>query len=258
MIDVAHDRHDRRARLQVRIFVGFAAEADLDVCFRNAFDGVTKLRCDQLGRVRIDNVIAAQHLALLDHELHHVRDPLVHAAGEVLQGDRFRQGDFDRNLLAAVAAAHLALTLALAGTAHGRQRTLTVCIVAKGRSDGQLAASAFPCIAAAGSRFAGAFPGAVILDGLAAALAAASLIIVRWTDHFGRGSVNAWTRLGGTLDHGFARSRFRGLSGLFLSLAPRFRLFAFTPLCQLAFLLRTQALLGGLPRLELPGTGILF
>ena len=227
MVDVAHDGHDWGARLQVGIVIGVTAKADFDVCFRDALNGVAKLGRDEFCGVGVNDVVAAQHLALLDHELHNVGNALVHAACEVLQGDRFRQRDFDGNFLAAVGAAHLAFTLALTGAADGGQGTLAVSVVAKRGSDGQLALAACTRIAAARSGFAGTVTGAVVLDDLTAALAAAGIIILNRHCGCGRCRFGARTGLDGAINHGFARRRFGGLAGFFLGLPAGFGLFAF-------------------------------
>ena len=57
MVDVAHDGHDRRARLQLRRIVGGVEHAFLDVGFGDALDGVAKFLGDELRGVGVDHVV---------------------------------------------------------------------------------------------------------------------------------------------------------------------------------------------------------
>ncbi len=54
VIDMAHDRDDRGARLQHVGLVGLAAQADLDIGLGDAAHAVAELADDQLGGVGVD------------------------------------------------------------------------------------------------------------------------------------------------------------------------------------------------------------
>ena len=56
VVDVAHDRDDRRPRHRRAVFVGPVEEALFDVGFGDALDGVAHFLGDQLGGVGVDHV----------------------------------------------------------------------------------------------------------------------------------------------------------------------------------------------------------
>ena len=118
MVDMAHDGHDRGARFQILRIIFATFQTDLDIRLRNALHCVAEFLGNQFCGVRIDNVISAQHFALLDHEFHDVTDALIHPPGKVLQRDRFWQGHLDGDLFALVVSAGAALTFAFTGTAQ--------------------------------------------------------------------------------------------------------------------------------------------
>ena len=68
MVDVAHDGHDRRARLQRCRLVGGIEQAFLDVGFRHAADRVAHFFGDQLRGIGVDHVVDRHHLALLHQQ----------------------------------------------------------------------------------------------------------------------------------------------------------------------------------------------
>ena len=94
VVDVAHDGHDRRARLQVLVGVDFAGEALFDVGFGDALDGVAVLGGDQFGGVGVELVALLQHLALAHHELDDVGHAHGHPVRQFLDRDGFRDDDF--------------------------------------------------------------------------------------------------------------------------------------------------------------------
>ena len=94
VVDVTHDGHDRRARLERRRIVGDVEHAFLDVGFGDALDGVAEFLGDELGGVGVDHVVDRRHLALLHQDLDDVDRALGHAVGELLDGDRLRDRHF--------------------------------------------------------------------------------------------------------------------------------------------------------------------
>jgi hypothetical protein len=94
VVDVTHDGHDRRTRLEVFRRVRRIEQAFDNVGGRHALDGVAHFFGDQLCGVGIDEVGDQLHLALLHQELDHIDPALGHACGEFLNRDRFRDDDF--------------------------------------------------------------------------------------------------------------------------------------------------------------------
>ena len=88
VVDMAHDRHDRRARDQGLVRVRRVEQAFLDVGFGDALDGVAHLLGHELGGVGVDHVGDLVHRALLHQQADDVDAPLGHAVGEFLDGDR--------------------------------------------------------------------------------------------------------------------------------------------------------------------------
>src|SRR5262245_19465612 len=94
VVDVTHDGHDRRARLERRRVVGRVEQTFLHVGLRDALDGVAEFLGDELGGIGIDHVGDLEHLALLHQDRDHGARGLGHAVGEFLDGDRLRDGHF--------------------------------------------------------------------------------------------------------------------------------------------------------------------
>ncbi len=98
VVDMAHDGDHRRARQQIRRVVRRVEQAFFHVGFRHAANGVAKFFGDQLRGVGVDRVVDLRHLALLHQQADHIDRALGHAVGEVLNGDRLRDGDFAHEL----------------------------------------------------------------------------------------------------------------------------------------------------------------
>ncbi len=110
VIDVAHDRDDRRTGIEILLQIRLVGgQALFDIRLGDAADRVAHLLGDELGRVRIDHVGDLVDLALLHEHADHVHRPLRHAVGELLDGDRLG----DRHL-----AGQLLLLLDLPPAAH--------------------------------------------------------------------------------------------------------------------------------------------
>ena len=89
VVDMAHNRDHRRARLQ-RVLRIVLARHNIDVGVRNAPDAVTELLDQQLGGVRIDGLVDGDHHVHLEQGLHQVRALFGHAVGEFGHRDRLR------------------------------------------------------------------------------------------------------------------------------------------------------------------------
>ena len=107
VVDMAHDRDDRGARLQHVGLVGLAAHADLDVGFGDAAHPVAEFGDDQLGGVGVDRLVDRRHHAHAHQRLDHVGAALGHAVGQFLDRDRLGDDDVahDLRLLAGCACA---------------------------------------------------------------------------------------------------------------------------------------------------------
>ena len=140
MVDVTHDRDDRRPRNRRADIVGTFEQTFLNVGFGHALDGMTHVLGDDLGGVGVQRVGQCDHLALAHQELDDVNRALGHAVGEFLNGDRFRQHDFARDLLLGVL---LPVPLeALRSAAERRDGACALLLRRGGRRDGQATAAA--------------------------------------------------------------------------------------------------------------------
>ncbi len=139
---MTHDRDDWWTSNEILRIVISTFKANFHVGFRHALHAVSKLFSDQFGSIRIDNIVAAQHIALLHHEFHDVCDPLIHPTGKVLQRDGFRQRHLYRELFRLLIA-HAPFALTFASTLYGGEGALAIAIVAKRRSNGQFSATSF-------------------------------------------------------------------------------------------------------------------
>ena len=63
VVDMAHHRNDRRARLQRLFAVLLAAQADLDIGLGNPAQPVAELGDDELGGVGVDDLVDRRHHA---------------------------------------------------------------------------------------------------------------------------------------------------------------------------------------------------
>ena len=98
MVDVAHDRDDRRTRREIDVDVGRVEQAFLDVGFGDALDRVAHLFRDELRRISVDDVVDLMHLALLHQQADDVDRALRHAVREFLNGDRLGKDHLAQNL----------------------------------------------------------------------------------------------------------------------------------------------------------------
>ncbi len=105
VIDMAHDRDDRRARLERLVLVGRIEQAFLDVGFGDALDGMAEFFGNELGGIRVDHVGDLAHLALAHQQLDHVDTALGHAVRQFLDRDRLGQHDFAGELFLLIAGA---------------------------------------------------------------------------------------------------------------------------------------------------------
>ena len=118
VIDMAHDRDHRRARLQRTGLIDIGRGIDIDIAFRHALDVVAEFLDQQFGRVLVDDVVARDRHAHLEQRPHQIGALFGHPVGEFLHGDRLGHDDiahllFARLLLAGEMGAPLLFTRAL-------------------------------------------------------------------------------------------------------------------------------------------------
>ena len=148
VVDMAHDRHDRRARLQILGVVVGADETFLDIGLRDAPRRMPELLGDELGRVGIDHIGDLMHLAVLHQIFDDVDAALGHAVGEFLDGDDFGDHHVALNLGLRLRTGDLLLLALLAALQRGKA-ALTLLLVER-VDDGE--ASPDPALFAAAGR----------------------------------------------------------------------------------------------------------
>ena len=152
VVDMAHDRDHRRARLQ-RLGahrrprpMSMSTSPSLTRLMR-----VAELGDQQLGGVLVDRLGDGDRHAHLEQRLDQVGAALGHAVGEFLHGDRLGDDDV-ADLLGRRAGLHVVALFLLAGAAErGERAGAAVVLVGKGAGDGELAAMAAIVVAAAAS-----------------------------------------------------------------------------------------------------------
>jgi hypothetical protein len=137
MIDVAHDRDDWRAGLELRGIVRDVEQSLFYVGFGHAADCMTHFLGDELRRVGVDDIVDRSHLALFHQQPDDIDGTFGHPVGEILNRDRLRDRNFAKQLFLWFGAG---LTLkALDSTAEGGNRTLTHVILTERVDHGQTA-----------------------------------------------------------------------------------------------------------------------
>ena len=137
VVDVAHDRNDRRTELQaLRVVLDFGDLRRVDVR-RQLFARDAKLRRDERGRIEIDFLVDRRHDAHEEQLLDDFRRRAAHLRREVFDGDGFRQLDvlrardldLRRWLLTAAAAVRLRIAAFLLRAVTVLAATLTATTI---------------------------------------------------------------------------------------------------------------------------------
>ena len=152
VVDVAHDRDDRRARLQRlgRIDVGSDVSMSTSA-LADALDVVAELGDQQLGRVLVDRLGDGDRHAHLEQRLDEVGAALGHAVGELLDGDRLGNDDV-ADLLGRRAGLHVVALFLLAGAAERGERA-GAAVVLVGQARGvTVSLPRWRCVVAAAAR----------------------------------------------------------------------------------------------------------
>ena len=150
VVDVAHDRDDRRTRLERLVGIDVGRRIDIDVGLADAIDAVAELFDQQLGGVLVDRLGDRDGRAHLEQGLDQVGAAFAHALRQFLDGDGL--GNVDVAILLGGRAGLLvgALFLLASATERGERAGAAVVLARKGAGDGQLAAVAAIVAAATG------------------------------------------------------------------------------------------------------------
>ncbi len=236
VVNVAHDRDDRRTAFQIFGLVFFGVDHVFDVCVRHTDNVVTELVDDQFSGIRVNGLRLRCHDAVGHQRLHNVCDLFGHPVGKLADHDGLGQLHVADDLFTLNGLAHGLLAGAFLLTLHLRHGPLTATFATTQRLiQGQLA-------------------GATAIIGLA--LTALVTVVLFLAGRRRRGRRTA------TLCGGDSRIGNRGSSGLrcglgftllalFLFLLGLHGLFAFTLFALFGFLLGTT--LGAFL-----GTGLFF
>ena len=114
VVDVAHDDHDRRTGDElVSGILMIVEQALFDRDNDLFFDLAAHLNGNKLGSVEIDGLVDGGHDAVLDQALHDLGGSLLHAGGQLADGDLIRDLDHELRLFRdlELQAAHLLLLL---------------------------------------------------------------------------------------------------------------------------------------------------
>ena len=199
VVDMAHDGHDRRARLQVLGLVLDGVDDLFHVGVGNAHGVVAEFLDDKFRRVGVDGLVHVDHHAHLHQRLDHVGGPFGHPVGKFLHHDGFRQLHVAHLLFGLVAHAHRLLARFFLLALHRGERALTPAFTRKRLGQGQLAGAAV------------FVAGATAATGVAlgAAVVALAVGLARSADGhaLGLGARRGGLR-GGLVDGGLGRCRF--------------------------------------------------
>ncbi len=142
MVDVAHDRYDRRAGLQVFGAVLDRVDHLFHVGIRHTHRLVAELLDHQFGGVGVDGLVHGDHQAHLHQRLDHIGGTFGHAVGQLRHNDGFRQLHVAHLLFGLVAhAQRLGAGLFLLAP-HRRHRTLAAAFAVQRLVQRQFAGAA--------------------------------------------------------------------------------------------------------------------
>src|SRR6185437_13269971 len=140
---MAHDRNDRRPRLERGFRIVVLLQAGFDIGFGNALQAVTEFADHELGGVGVDALIDGRHHAHLHQRLDHIAAALGHAVGELLNGDGLGHDDVADDLRLLLQHLQRTLLLALAMALNRSKAALALFVIGVDRaSDGQLGVAA--------------------------------------------------------------------------------------------------------------------
>ena len=88
VVNVAHDRDDRRTILQILVLVFRRVDHMLHVSIGNADNLVAKFFDDQFRCIGVDRLVLRRHDAVGHQRLHNVRNTFGHPVGQLDNGDR--------------------------------------------------------------------------------------------------------------------------------------------------------------------------
>ena len=118
MVNVTHDRDDRRTTLKVFVLVLDLVDDVFHIRVRDALNLVTELFDDEFRRICVNRLVLRCHDAVLHQSFHNVRHTFGHAVGKLTNHDGFWQLHGTNNLFAFDIPTHCLLTGALLLTLH--------------------------------------------------------------------------------------------------------------------------------------------
>ena len=110
MVNVTHDRDDRRAWLEIFRTINHLVNHVLNIRIRYAHNFVAKFFHDQLGCILVDSLVLSHHHAHLHQGFHNICDALGHTVGQLLHHDRIGHLHVANNLFALNSPTHRFLT----------------------------------------------------------------------------------------------------------------------------------------------------
>ena len=196
VVDMAHDRDDRRARLHVLVTIDRRGDDLLHIAVADAQDLVAEFLDHQLGGVGVDGLVGSDHHAHLHQRLDHVGGAFGHAVGQLLDHDGLGQADFAELLFGTGGLAHRLLAGAFLLALHRGHAALAAAFAVQRLVQRQLAAATVVV-------------GGLGLGGLVAVRA---LDAVGLAGHAGRDALGLGAR-GGSLDRGLIGGGGLGRTG---------------------------------------------
>ena len=139
MVDMAHDRDDRGARLQILGLVLNLHDDLFDIGIRHADGAMAEFVGHQLGGIGVDGLVAGDHQAHAHQRFDDIGRALGHPVGQFRHKDRFGQLHIAGLLFGALVAAHGLLPGFFLLALHRGQRTLTPAFAVHGLAQRQLA-----------------------------------------------------------------------------------------------------------------------
>ena len=133
MVDVTHDRDDRRATNQILGVVFHLIDDLLDIRIGHAHNLVTELLDNQLRGIGINRLRLGRHDTVVHQRLHNIRHPLGHPNSQFRDRNRLWQGHVAVNLFALRRHTHRLRPGAVLLALHRRHRSLTTTCTARHR-----------------------------------------------------------------------------------------------------------------------------
>ena len=130
MINVAHDRDDGRARMQIVVLVLNRVDDVLDIRIGHPLNAMSKGLDDELGRIGVDRLVLGCHDAIRHQCLDDIGDTFRHSVRQFADHDRFRKLHGAHDLFAFLRAARGLLACPFLLSPHCSKRALPTAFAA--------------------------------------------------------------------------------------------------------------------------------